>query len=123
MRPTTLPCYPPRAPQKRSSPPRRAANRPSGAGQRRRCQYCGKLLPVNTKGSYHGNSCRVQMSKLKRKLADAACMTAWGWQPGEGERLIARYGLPLMEKALAVREIYWHPELLDWIQEAGDNAD
>ena len=36
--------------------------------------------------------------------------------------MIARYGLPLMETALAVREIYWHADQLAWIDEREANA-
>lgn len=68
-------------------------------------------------------SCKTSLSRLKRRLADRACCEAWGWCVGDGEALIARYGLPQIERALNLRGFVWHPERLDWIQEAGDNAD
>ena len=54
------------------------------------------------------------MSKLKRKLADAACMTAWGWQPGEGERLIVQFGLGRMEWALNEAGLVWSADAKEW---------
>lgn len=54
------------------------------------------------------------MSKLKRKLADAACQAAWGWQPGEGERLIARFGLRRVEGVLNMAGFVWQPERKSW---------
>lgn len=68
-------------------------------------------------------SCKTSLSRLKRRLADRACCEAWGWCVGDGEALIVRYGLPQIERALNLRGFAWHPELIDWIQEAGDNAD
>lgn len=99
-------------------PPSRAGNRPIlvGVGQAARpvCRYCGKRLPTNAHGNYCRASHRVAMSKLKRRLADVACTLAFGWRPGEGEALIARYGLARMETVLGWRGVVWQPEHKRW---------
>lgn len=41
-------------------------------------------------------------------------MAAWGWQKGEGERLIAEYGLPLMEMALTQAGWEWRAREKRW---------
>lgn len=75
-----------------------------------------------TTGNYCGNSCRTQQSKLKRRLADTACVDAFHWQPGEGEALIARYGLPRMEEVLNLRGFVWQPERQAWVNTRAEAA-
>jgi hypothetical protein len=43
-------------------------------------------------------------------------MAAWGWQKGEGEGLIKRYGLPLMEQALKTRGWRWSAQDRAWLR-------
>ena len=59
---------------------------------------------------------------MKRRLADSACAEAWGWQAGEGEALIVRFGLPQVEAALALRGYVWKPEQQAWVREAKAEA-
>lgn len=90
-----------------------------GAG--RRCSYCNRRLSVTTAGNLCGNSCRVQLSKLKRRLADTACQTAFphgGWRPGDGEQLIERFGLPRVEAVLNRCGWVWSAETKQWVKTA-----
>lgn len=108
----------PTAPTARRNPAKTGGNKPtgkrSGGGVGARCVYCGKML----KGKHSmtcGPSCKTSLSRLKRRLADSACVEAWGWKEGEGEALIVKYGLPQVERALNMRGIVWKPEQMAWV--------
>lgn len=111
----------PHRPQNPVYPPQRAGKTASSgrAGETlvRKCYYCGKRLKLTGRGNTCNASCRAQLSKLKRRLADTACMEAFQWQRGEGEALIRRYGLPRMETVLGWRGVVWKPERKQWVFE------
>lgn len=97
--------------------PAAAPPKPAQSGRAgRRCYGCGKRLAGNTRAHYHGNACRVRASRRKRKLADALCVSAFGWQPGQGEALIARYGLRRIEAALHLARWFWQADQQRWQQ-------
>ena len=60
------------------------------------------------------DSCKASLSRLKRQQVDAACVLAFNWQPGEGQRLLDRFGLKRMEWALNQRGVKWHAEEKQW---------
>ena len=109
---TTLPYSSATHAPKRNYPPSRGR-----AGRaRRRCVWCGCQLPVDSKALTCSPSCRSQLSRRKRQQADATCMVAFDWRRGEGEALIQRYGLPLMEQVLNMRGWHWQPAARGWAQ-------
>lgn len=60
------------------------------------------------------DSCKSALSRLKRSKVDEACQLAFHWQPGEGQRLLDRFGLKRMEWALNQRGVKWFPEEKQW---------
>ena len=79
----------------------------------RRCVYCGKRLPANSKAIYCSASHRVSMSRYKKRMAVALLETVYGMPGRIAVELLARYGLPEVEERLAA---------LGWVWRAPDRA-
>jgi hypothetical protein len=114
---TTAPALPHRT-QKHSSRRNPSHSLRTGGRAGRRCVWCDCRLPVDSRATTCSPSCRSQLSRRKRKLADAACVTAFDWQPGDGEALVKRYGLPMMEHCLNLRGVVWVAARKEWTFEA-----
>lgn len=90
-------------------------NGPSGGRVGRRCAYCGKRLPANGKALYCRDSCRVSMSRHKRRSCAALLVAALGMPKAVADTLLTRYGLPAIEQKLNALGWYWRAQDREWV--------
>lgn len=83
----------------------------------RRCVYCGKRLPANSKAIYCSASHRVSMSRYKKRMAAALLETVYGMPGRIAVELLARYGLPEVEEKLAALGWVWRAPDREWTRE------
>ena len=83
----------------------------------RRCVYCGKRLPANSKAIYCSASHRVSMSRHKRRSC-GRLLEAIFTMPGPiAAGLLDRFGLPEVEARLNALGWYWHAPDRAWERE------
>lgn len=95
----------------------RSAKTASNGRAGRRCAYCGKRLPANSKAIYCSASHRVSMSRYKKRMAAALLETVYGMPGRIAVELLARYGLPEVEEKLAALGWVWRAPDREWTRE------
>lgn len=83
------------------------------------CCFCGKRLKGATRSRYCGNSCRVQMSKCKRRTCEVAMCAEFGYGRDTARALLARFGLARIEAVMTAVGWRWQAADRAWVRESG----
>lgn len=95
----------------------RSAKTASNGRAGRRCAYCGKRLPANSKAIYCSASHRVSMSRHKRRSCGRLLEAVFTMPGPIAAGLLDRYGLPEVEAKLNALGWYWHAPDRAWERE------
>lgn len=95
----------------------RSAKTASNGRAGRRCAYCGKRLPANSKAIYCSASHRVSMSRHKRRSCGRLLEAVFTMPGPIAAGLLDRYGLPEVEARLNALGWYWHAPDRAWERE------
>ena len=95
----------------------RSAKTASNGRAGRRCAYCGKRLPANSKAIYCSASHRVSMSRHKRRSCGRLLEAVFTMPGPIAAGLLDRFGLPEVEAKLNALGWYWHAPDRAWERE------
>ncbi len=95
----------------------RSAKTASNGRAGRRCAYCGKRLPANSKAVYCSASHRVSMSRHKRRSCATLLTSQFTMPVRIAAGLLDRYGLPEVEAKLNALGFFWHAPDRAWERE------